>query len=137
MSRWYIDSSAAAKLLTEEAESAALAGELDAQLPELVACFLLETELRRLVNRRPELTHTAVTHLLDRVSLYDVPPTLFREAGLLPGDSLRSLDALRLAAAVRLGADVVLSYDRRMIGAAEELGFAVVSPGPQTLTPQS
>lgn len=48
---------------------------------------------------------------------------------LLPGDSLRSLDALHLAAAVRLGADVVLTYDARMIGAATELGFAVVSPG--------
>lgn len=82
----------------EEPGSEVLVGELDERRPELVACFLLETELRRLVNRRAKLTHAAVTDVLDRILLYDVPSTLFRESGLLSGGSLRSLDALRLAA---------------------------------------
>jgi len=54
---------------------------------------------------------------------------LFREAGLFPGAALRSLDALHLAAAVRLGADAVVTYDARMATSARGLGLAVVAPG--------
>jgi len=48
---------------------------------------------------------------------------------LLPVDELRSLDAIHLAAAQRLGRDlaVVVSYDERMLGAARALGMAVAS----------
>ncbi len=38
-----------------------------------------------------------VTQFLTGVSLYEMPGSLFREAGLLPGADLRSLDALHLA----------------------------------------
>ena len=129
MSRWYLDTSAAAKLLVTEAESEALAGELDATGPQLAACYLLETELRRVVARVKPLTHEAVTSLLDGVDLYEVPPSLFREAGLLPGENLRSLDALHLAAAVRIGVDAVLTYDDRLAVAARGLGLVVIAPG--------
>lgn len=129
MNRWYIDSSAAVKLLVDGQESEALVAELVSQGPDLVSCFLLETELRRVVHRRAELDHSAVTAVLDRISLYEVPPSIFREASLLPGSSLRSLDAVHLAAAVRLGADVVLTYDDRMEDAAHELGLTVTAPG--------
>ncbi len=127
--RWYLDSSAALKLLVEEAESAALTSTLDAERPSLVACWLLETELRRAAHRVESLTQQAVTTLLAGVDLYDVPGSLFREAGVLPGVRLRSLDALHLAAAVRLGVAGVLTYDRRMTDAAQELGLEVRSPG--------
>ena len=128
MSGWYLDTSAALKLLIEEAESSALAIELDEQEPELVACHLLETELRRVVHRVDQLTHEAVTELLDSVDLYDVPASLYREAGYLPGASLRSLDALHLAAAVRIGVDNLVTYDTRLSDAARDLGIAVVAP---------
>lgn len=42
--------------------------------------------------------------------------------------SVRTLDALHLATATLVGADVVLSYDQLMLRAASELGFAVLSP---------
>ncbi|GAA4386003.1 type II toxin-antitoxin system VapC family toxin [Tsukamurella soli] len=129
MSRWYLDTSAAAKLLRTEVESAALARELDTMGPELVACYLLETEMRRIVGREAGVTHAAVTAVIDGVDLYEVPPSLFREAGLLPGATLRSLDAIHLAAAVRLGVDAVLTYDTRMGDAARDLGLAVIAPG--------
>lgn len=129
MSSWYIDTSAAIKLLIEEPESAALARELDETKPDLLACYLLETELRRVVHRVETLTHAAVTTLLDGVDLYEAPPSLFREAGLLPGESLRSLDAIHLATAVRLGVDAVLSYDTRMSQAARGLGLVAIGPG--------
>lgn len=63
------------------------------------------------------------------MDLYEVPPSLFREAGLLPGVGLRSLDAIHLAAAVRLGVAAVLTYDSRMREAARGLGLEVVAPG--------
>ncbi len=129
MSRWYLDTSAALKLLVAEAESTALARVIDDEAPDLVACHLLETELRRAAHRAPTLAQEAVTGLLDGVSLYAVPASLFREAGLLPGSSLRSLDALHLAAAVRIGVDCLLSYEHRLIEAARNVGVRVVTPG--------
>jgi uncharacterized protein len=118
----YIETSAAAKLLIEEEASARLAEHLDA-LPEApVSCLVLETELRRLAVR-VELPQTAVTALLERFDLLETDRSLYREAGLLPGRNLRSLDALHVAAALRLNADVMLSYDRRQIAAAEAVGL--------------
>lgn len=128
MSRWYLDASAALKLLVDEAESARLAAYLDEEHPELFACLLLETELRRAVQRHPALTQEAVTQLIGRIGLAEVPASLFREAGLLAGPHLRSLDAIHLVAAVRLGVDAVVTYDHRMAEAAGDLGLPVVAP---------
>lgn len=129
MSPWYVDTSAALKLMVEEQESDALARAVDEAAPQLVGCWLLETELRRIAQRVPALTQEHVSQFLDGVDLYEVPASLFREAGLLPGADLRSLDALHLAAAVRIGVDHLLTYDLRMGSAARELGLRVLSPG--------
>lgn len=126
--RLYLDTSAAAKLLVEEAESEALAEELRDDEVHVVACLLLETELRRLAGREPALTQAAVTRLLRGVDLHELPPPLFTEAGLLPGESLRSLDALHLSAAIRLDVQAVLTYDRQMADAAATLGIEVLAP---------
>jgi uncharacterized protein len=128
VSIWYLDTSAALKLLVEEAESDALARAIDREGPDLVACWLLETEMRRAAHREPALTQQAVTELLEGIDLYEVPSALFREAGLLAGTQLRSLDALHLAAAVRIGVDRVVTYDARMAGSAEFLGINTVAP---------
>lgn len=125
----YLDASAAAKLLVDEAESEALAGYLDEIVAEqgLVSCALLETELRRLAVRLG-LDQSAVSDLLGRVDLVDPPRSLFHEAGLLPGTQLRSLDALHLATAVRVAADTIVGYDARLLDAARSLGLGVHSP---------
>lgn len=128
MSRWYLDASAALKLIVDEPESAALARAIDDEQPDLVACQLLETELRRAAHRSPALTQQMVSGVLDGISLYGVPASLFAEAGLLPGARLRSLDALHLAAAVRLGVDRVVAYDTRLVEAARDLGLRVFTP---------
>lgn len=130
MSRWYLDTSAALKLLIEEAESDALARTIDRAQPDVVACWLLDTELRRAAQREGTLTQEMVSTLLDGVGLYEVPPSLFREAGRLPGGHLRSLDALHLAAAIRIGVDHVVTYDTRMGDSARLLGLNVLSPAP-------
>lgn len=128
MTRFYLDTSAAAKLLVEEVESASLAAWADGAGIALVSTHLLETELRRFANRH-DLPQTDVSAILARVDLHDLPPSLYREAGLLPGQALRSLDALHLAASIRLDVEALVTYDVRLAGAAEELGLQVHAPG--------
>lgn len=125
----YLDASAAAKLLVEEPESVALARFLDSAGPEdtTASSALLETELRRLAVRA-ELAQAAVSEVLARVALVEPDRALFHEAGLLPGARMRSLDALHLATAVRLGDSVVVAYDARLLEAARAVGLGVVSP---------
>jgi len=130
VSLWYLDTSAALKLIVEEPESQLLAQLLDDERPDLVACWLLETELRRAAHRGRGVTQEMVTELLEGVGLYEVPASLFREAGLLPGEQLRSLDAIHLAAAVRIGVDMIVTYDERLSESARSFGLSVVAPGP-------
>jgi len=47
---------------------------------------------------------------------------------VLPGRILRTLDALHLACAVRLGVDTVLTYDDRFADAAQSVGIPVTAP---------
>lgn len=126
----YIETSAAAKLLVEEPASGRLAARLDDAVDSDDALFsstLLETELRRLAVR-VDLAQTAVTHLLDRFDLVEIDRSLYREAGLLPGRHLGSLDALHLAVALRVSADVMVTYDQRQADAAAEAGLPVLMP---------
>jgi predicted nucleic acid-binding protein len=122
----YLDTSAAAKLLVEESESASLAAYLDQENVESVACLLLETELRRFAVRNA-IPQSQVTAILDNVSLFDMPRSLYYAAGILLGQHLRSLDALHLAAAARLGTEFLITYDIRMQELAAELGLNVLA----------
>lgn len=69
-----------------------------------------------------------MTHLLERFDLMETDRFLYQEAGLLPGRHLRSLDALHLAAALRLGADVIATYDRRQANTAIAAGLPIWAP---------
>ena len=111
--RYYLDTSAAAKVLVEEPESAFLVAFLDASVvggDAIGSSRLLETELRRLAIRMA-LEQEHVTQVLERLELLVLDDEVFRTAGLLPGASLRSLDALHIAAALCWGADAVVTYD--------------------------
>lgn len=128
--RCYLDTSAAAKLLVEESESDALASFLDRAVERgdaVGSSRLLETELRRLATR-VALPHEHVTLVLERLDLLLPDDEVFRTAGLLPGASLRSLDALHVAAALRWGADTVVTYDDRQTLAVRAVGLEVVAP---------
>jgi uncharacterized protein len=128
--RCYLETSAAAKLLVEEPESDALVAFLEAAVEggDVVGSSrLLETELRRLAIRVP-IPQEHVTLVLERLDLLVPDDDVFRTAGLLPGASLRSLDALHVAAALRWGADAVVTYDERQALAARAVGLEVVAP---------
>ena len=62
----------------------------------------------------------------------EVDRALFRQAGLLGPSTMRSLDAVHMAAAMSLGPDlgVVVTYDERMAVAARLFGLPVASPAP-------
>jgi hypothetical protein len=126
----YTDTSAAAKLLVDESESAALGAYLDGLVSDgvpLVSSFLLETELRRLAVRH-RLNQAVVSDVLDRFDLFEPDRAIFVEAGLLPGAGLRILDALHIVVAVRLEADVLVTYDVRQAESARLVGLRVVAP---------
>jgi predicted nucleic acid-binding protein len=127
---YYIDTSAAAKLIIDEPESAPLAGYLDGLAAEetpIASSMLLETELRRIAVR-DDFEQAWVSAVLARFDLYESPRSRYHEAGLLPGRRLRTLDALHLALAVRLGAEAILTYDSRQTSAAQSLGLMVIAP---------
>jgi hypothetical protein len=126
----YLEASAAAKLLTREPEAEAVTtylNELVAKGDGLASSSLLETELRRAAFREG-IAQASVTALLDRVDVFDLERSMFTEAGIIPGRNLGSLDALHITAALRMNADVVLTYDRRLSEAAEAAGLRVHSP---------
>ncbi|MTD15034.1 PIN domain-containing protein [Nakamurella sp. YIM 132087] len=127
MTTYYLDTSAAAKLLVNEAESQALALWSDGADVEFVAIHLLEAELRRFALRLG-LPQSAVTEILDAVVLHDVPPSMFREAGTVGSPLLRTLDALHLVGAIRLGVRAVVTYDGRLGEAADRAGLEVIAP---------
>ncbi len=129
--RLYVETSAAAKLLIEEPESEPLARFLEAAVERdtgLVSSLVLETELRRLAVRW-SLPQGAVSDVLRRFDLLLPDRTIYRDAGLLAGAHLRSLDALHVAAALRLNAAAMLSYDARQGDAARSVGLEVIAPG--------
>jgi predicted nucleic acid-binding protein len=129
----YVDTSAAMKLLVEEAESDALSAFLQSTAERrdqstLVASWLLHTELHCAANRHPDdVDAESVGILLETVSLIDVTRGDLLTAGALPG-RLRSNDAIHLAVALRVGADAMLSYDDELANAAAATGLSVQQP---------
>lgn len=127
--RIYIDASAAAKLFRTEAESAALAGFLNTLTDRLaiVSSMLLETELRRIAVREG-VSQGVVSEVLRGIGLIEFERSQFQAAGLLPGVSLRNLDALHLVVAMTSQADALVAYDQRLVSAAEKMGIEALSP---------
>jgi predicted nucleic acid-binding protein len=124
----YVDTSALAALVIDQPFSLALLGWLDEDRADLVSSDLLETELRRIAVREG-LDQADVTQLLDRVALAPLDRAAFRSAGLLPMQSLRTLHALHLEAALRLDVTGIITYHRRLGEAAQAVGLEVIAPG--------
>ncbi len=126
----YLDTSALVKLVVHEPETGALRMWLAATEREPVACDLARTELMRTVRRvEPELAPTA-RRVLDAITLTQVTTTVFEHAGRLEPGTLRSLDAVHLAAALDLGDDLhgLVTYDRVLADAASSCGISVIAP---------
>lgn len=127
---FYLDTSAAVKLVHEEHGSAALLAWMSERERMLASSALLHTELLRATRRsRPDLLVRARA-LLDHVTLIEISWDVRERAGLLDPDGMRSLDAIHLASALALTEELegIVTYDARLAAAALEVGLTVVAP---------
>jgi uncharacterized protein len=129
----YADTSALAKLIRPEVESAALvaflAGSNDwGEAPELLSSDLTTVELHRAARREGSISPADVDAALSKVYSLRLRPDIISLASAVEPVQLRSLDALHLVSALRTHCDM-LAYDQRLIQAAKAAGLTVYSPG--------
>jgi hypothetical protein len=124
----YLDTSAAMKLVIEEAESATLAEVLCSTAERrLASSWLLHTEMHGAAARHPkDVELDAVRAVLDAVNLVDLTRGDMIAAGTHA--PLRSSDAIHLAVAIRLGVDEMITYDDELADAASRAGLNVLAP---------
>ena len=126
--RAYCDTSVLADLLLDPRSSRETRAALDSwrERGAVTTSRLTTVELGRLVMRAGTSVRTAslnVTALpVEYIALGDA---VLRSAASLPVRFLKSLDAIHLASALLVEADVVLTRDRQMQRACEELGIRV------------
>ncbi len=127
---WYLDTSAFVKTVVAEAESAQLMAWL-ADKPRLVSCDLLRVEAVRAVRLSHPPALPRARQAIATLTLLRLDDELYEEAANLDPPSLRTLDALHLAAALSLGPDLagIVTYDARMSAGAVTLGVPVAAPG--------
>ncbi len=118
------------KLVIEENESAALERHIaeDAVLATSRVALVEVPRATGLANPAPEVQRET-DRLLGSCMLVDVSDGLLGAAGRLTSRALRTLDAIHLASAMRVAADEIVAYDRRLLRAAGEHGLTVSHPG--------
>jgi predicted nucleic acid-binding protein len=134
--RVYIDSSALIKRAVREAESTALIEALERWNSEqslLYSSTLAWIEVTRTLRLRAEREVPAEIVLLTENALAGITESPINHsvadiARRLGPSTLRSLDAIHLATATLVGADLICAYDKRLLTSAAELGFRTVSP---------
>jgi predicted nucleic acid-binding protein len=128
----YADSSALVKVVVGEPETRHLKRYLEQRGSAVLATSglaLVEvTRAVRLADVKPE-AGAEVTRLLRGCLVIDVGAEVLQEAADLTSASLRALDAIHLATALRVEPDEMLVYDRRLSAAAAREGLSVITPG--------
>jgi uncharacterized protein len=127
----YLDTSAFVKLIRGERETPALQGFLTEHLgTPLVSSTLLMVETRRTILRQAPGQLARADLLLTRIDQVDITHAVLEAASRLPDPALRSLDAIHLATALQLGADLdaLVTYDGRLAAAAERQRLPVAMP---------
>jgi predicted nucleic acid-binding protein len=131
VSLYYADTSAVIKLLAEESHSRAFAAFYDARAEaEWVSSALLRIEVTRAVTRAMPALLPDARDLLSAFSCIGIDSDIVEGAMNEPDRGLRSLDAIHLATARILSADLsaVVSYDDRLLKAAADAGLGTESP---------
>jgi len=125
----YVDSSAIVKTIVEEPESEPLAQFLrDFEIHS--SAELARAEVLRAVRRAQPSAVPRAFEALERLVLITLSETLLDSAGLLDPPDLRTLDAVHLAAARTVAAQLgaLVTYDERMAVSGAALGLPVVAP---------
>jgi uncharacterized protein len=126
----YLDASALVKLVVVEPESMALTtflGNREHRITSRVSVVEVARTTRRIAIS--EVVERA-RGLLDTISFVELSSEIAQLAGSLNPPTLRSLDAVHVASAIWLGAEVgpFVTYDARMQEAATGAGLAVDAP---------
>lgn len=118
----YLDTSAAAKALIDEADSE-IVRRMFAEDTQFVSSKLLAVELHAVADRQ-FIASDAVQELLDRVALVSLDDSLLDDA-ISMHSRLRTLDALHLATAVRLKGAIssIITFDKELAEAASRNGI--------------
>ena len=139
MSSCYLDASAIVKLATLESETEALRTHL-AQHERMLTSRLATIEVPRALSRRGPDSVEAAGEMLraafDALQIVELDEAIAKIAADLAPAALRSLDAVHLASALAIGAELseMVTYDARLAAAAGAAGLVVVAPGHSVAT---
>lgn len=131
MSLYYVDTSAALKLLADESHSRSFAAFYDENTSaSWVSSALLRIEVMRAVGRVMPAALPDARELLLAFDYVNIDDEVVETAMNEPDRMLRSLDAIHLATARVLGSDLdgLATYDDRLAIAAKDAGIPVVQP---------
>ena len=130
MSALYVDASALLKRLFAEEESSmvrALLADRTDQAVLIASSELAWVEVARAVRRAGVAdVDIAVSSACSGIARHRLDSGVLERAHRIGPASLRSLDAIHLAAAVVLGATEILTFDLRLAAAAESVGVKAV-----------
>jgi predicted nucleic acid-binding protein len=126
-----LDASAIVKVIAPENESTALVRVLETRTEQATSAVSLAEVPRAL--RRIRATAAMMRRAeraLGQLSLVRVDRDILEIAGEVRRPDLRTLDAVHLASALSLGADLegLVTYDRRLSTAAQGAGVRVLAP---------
>ena len=131
MSVYYVDTSAALKLLALESHSKPFAQFYDDHTDATwVSSALLRVEVMRAVTRALPVAIPDARELLLAFDFVSIDDGIIDSATNEPDPMLRSLDAIHVATARAFGADLdgLATYDDRLAGAARTAGMTIISP---------
>jgi predicted nucleic acid-binding protein len=125
----YLDASALVKLVLPEPESFALLAFL-ADRPRQLSSRLSTVEVARALRRRGGYDEERLRAVISQLTFRELDRELATAAGRLGPSGLRTLDAVHLATALSIQAEVetFVTYDARLADAARSHGLAVVAP---------
>ncbi|MBA3300267.1 MAG: PIN domain-containing protein [Thermoleophilaceae bacterium] len=128
----YVDTSALAKAVRVEPESAALRSDLASRVGvKLVSSELLLLEMRRLGRRENQLESCEAA--ARQIALLPLDAEILESAGGEAPMPLSALDAIHFATLLRIAnhrpVAGVLTYDHELRAAAEAAGFVTMAPG--------
>ena len=127
----YLDSAAVVKLAHAGPESAALRSWLDERAKTgWISSVLTEIESSRALARYAPQATSRLPAVLDQIDLIDLDQRSQMLAWAVTATTVRSLDAIHLSTALRSRSSLTsfVTYDRRLLDAAQAAGLPIDSP---------
>ncbi|MFI5262395.1 MAG: type II toxin-antitoxin system VapC family toxin [Candidatus Limnocylindrales bacterium] len=125
----YLDASALVKLVVAEAETAALRTYLT-QHSHCATSVLARVEVARALGRVGVDRQARLEAVFEGLIVVELTDDIVARARRVGPSTLRTLDAIHVATALELSADLTafLTYDGRLVDAARALGIAIAAP---------